>query len=55
MKVRVDGFRCGIAYLLDCSACGPLGVSDNYTFAVCEVRVHLNAHGVTEIRSIGTT
>lgn len=46
-KVRVDGWRCGAAYLLCCCVCGPLGVSDSYAIGVSQVRLHLMEHGVT--------
>lgn len=46
-KVRVDGYRCGAAYLLLCRVCGPLGVSASYAIGVSAVRVHLVEHGIT--------
>lgn len=53
-KVRVDGYRHGVAYMLRCTVCGPLGVAENYAVALSEVRLHLQAHGITHPEEIAT-
>ncbi len=51
MRVHVDGVGSDGFYLLICSVCGPLGVSEGET-TVPWVHQHLQWHGVTNPTSL---
>jgi hypothetical protein len=48
VRVNVQGTKSGEGYLLECSACGPIGVSSTDE-ARDDIVAHLRNHGVQQI------